>query len=424
MAGDVTTTPGPVIRALERIAAYAYIRAIRDGVIATLPITLIGSCFLLIAKPPHEGLASTVAPYAEALLIPTKVLTGAISLYLCFAVAYALAKIYELDPVSTALLAVAGFLVAMEPAALAAGGWGLGGHHLGSSGVAGALVIAILVVEGKRAFVRHDLLVIRLPPTVPEAVTRSFQLLIPSFVCIAIIWVVVHLLGVDLLGGAEQVAAPLRAHANSGWFVVVLVLAASSLWFVGIPSYSILAPLQPIWIAMITENIQATANGLPAQHLVTGEFLVFFVMMGGTGGALALGTLMLFARSRSLRKVARLGIVPSLFNIGEPIVFGTPVVLNRRLLVPFLLAPVINALVTWCAMSWDWVGKPILQVPSTLPAPLGAFLCTGGDARVFLLQLITLPVTALVWWPFLRAYDRAVARAEAMPPIELSEPTP
>lgn len=402
----------PLIRALERIAALAYIRAIRDGVIATLPITLIGSCFLLIAKPPHDGLAAAVAPYADSLLIPTKVLTGAIAIYLCFAVAYALARVYEMDPLGSALLAVAGFLVAMEPAQLGTGAWGLRGHHLGASGVAGALVIAILMVEGKRAFVIHDFLIIRLPKTVPEAVTRSFQTLIPSLLCVAAVWAAVHLLGIDLLGGAERVAAPLTRWADAWWFAVAVAAVASGLWFVGVPSYSLLAPLQPIWIAMMTENIQAVASGLPPPHMVVGEFLFFFVMMGGTGGAIALATLMLFARSRSLRKVARLGIVPSIFNIGDPIVFGTPVVLNPRLGLPFVLAPVICTVLTWCAMSWGWVGPPILHVPPTLPAPLGAFLCTGGDARVLLLQLVTLPVTALVWWPFIRAYDRAVARTE------------
>ena len=105
--------------------------------------------------------------------------------------------------------------------------------------------------------------------------------------------------------------------------------------------------------------------------------------------------------------------MPSIFNIGDPIVFGTPVVLNARLGLPFVLAPVLSTVFTWCAMSWGWVGRPILHVPTTLPAPLGAFLCTGGDARVLVLQLVTLSVTALVWWPFFRAYDLAVARTEA-----------
>lgn len=417
--GPRTAPSWPFIRALERIAGFPYIRAIRDGVIATLPITLIGSCFLLIARPPHAGLAAAVAPYAESLLVPTKVLTGAISLYLCFAVAYALARTYELDPLGSALLALAGFLVAMEPAPLAplaSGAWGLSGHYLGASGVAGALVIAIVMVEGKRAFVTRDFLTIRLPKAVPESVARSFQTLIPSLLCVAVVWSTVHLFGIDVLGGAERAAAPLLRWADAWWFAVAVATVASSLWFIGVPSYSLLAPLQPIWIAMMTENIQAVARGLPAPHMVMGEFLVFFVMMGGTGGAIALASIMLFSRSRSLRKVARLGIVPSIFNIGDPIVFGTPVVLNARLGPPFVIAPILCTVITWCAMSWGWVGPPILHVPTTLPAPLGAFLCTGGDARVFVLQLVTLPLTALIWWPFIRAYDRAVARIEEAEP--------
>ena len=113
----------------------------------------------------------------------------------------------------------------------------------------------------------------------------------------------------------------------------------------------------------------------------------------------------------------RTGVVPALFNIHEPLLFGTPVVLNGQLAVPFILAPVLMTATSWAAMRLGLVKLPIAEVVWTLPAPVGAFLATGGDVRAIALQMANLAIALVLWWPFVRRYDRALLAAEQSAPL-------
>src|SRR5262249_11961395 len=124
------------------------------------------------------------------------------------------------------------------------------------------------------------------------------------------------------------------------------------------------------------------------------------------------GLLLLRCRSAQLRAVGRAGIVPVLCNINEPLLFGVPVVLNPRLAVPFVLAPLLSAAVAWGAFRLGWVHPPYLETLWTLPAPVGAFLTTGGGPRAVALQLGTLGRALPVYWPFVRREDRRLASEE------------
>src|SRR6266571_8493467 len=118
---------------------------------------------------------------------------------------------------------------------------------------------------------------------------------------------------------------------------------------------------------------------------------------------------MLNARSRQLRLVGRAGIVPAIFNINEPLLFGAPVVMNGKLAPPFVAAPLIAVTLSWLAMRWGLVRAPYIEVVWTLPAPVGAYLSTGGDLRAVVLQLANLLIALAIWWPFVRRYDRALS---------------
>lgn len=206
--------------------------------------------------------------------------------------------------------------------------------------------------------------------------------------------------------------APLVAATDSLLGAWTVVLADGAMWLFGVHPVAILGALKPVWLSMLTENMAARADGLPLPHVATREFFLWFVWQGGSGGTLALALLLARARSRALRGVGRLGLVPSLFNVNEPILFGLPVVMNPRLAVPFLAAPLATATTTYLAMRLDWVARPHLEVLWTLPAPVGAYLATGGDARAVLLQCANLAISLVVWWPFVRAWDRRLLAGE------------
>lgn len=404
----------------ERVATQRHLRAVRDGVIAALPLVLIGSIFLLLAQPPSVALREWVEPFQDRLLLPYRMLGGLVAIYVSFAVARSLAKSYGIDELGAGLVAAAAFFTAQPIAALEGGGWGLAAGGLGAGGIFGAILISLGSVELHRWLVGRNW-VLRLPQEVPDAIRASFQAVLPALASVGSVWLVVHVVGLDIVGGARLLAAPLVGASDSLPGVLTIVLMDSGLWLLGIHPVAALAALKPVWLSLLTENMAAAAQGAPLPHIATREFYLWFVWQGGSGGTLAVAWLLLRARSRQLRLVGKLGFVPAVFNINEPILFGLPIVLNPRLALPFLFAPLVTGTIAYGVFALGWVTPPHLEVLWTLPAPLGAFLATGGDLRAIVLQVFNLVVAAAIWWPFLRAEDRRLLSSpenEAAPTAE------
>ncbi len=151
---------------------------------------------------------------------------------------------------------------------------------------------------------------------------------------------------------------------------------------------------------------------MPRNTLNTREMLVFFVWLGGSGATVVLPFLLLRAKSVSLRAIAKIGLLPAIFNINEPLIFGVPIVMNATLLIPFVLAPTVALTTTMLAMHFHLVPVPSVMVPWTLPGPIGAFLTTGYSWHAAVLSLLNIAIAALIYWPFVRAFDRKMAEGE------------
>ncbi|MFL5422281.1 MAG: PTS sugar transporter subunit IIC [Myxococcales bacterium] len=399
-----------VQRAGAAISRQPHLQAIRDGVVGVIPIILVGSAFLFLWYPPWPGL-SAYLPHPSALRAGYLACAGLISIYACVATALSLARRREVDAAASATTALAVFLVAQEPASVTGGAPGLALSTLGAAGLFPSFAAAILSVEVIALFARRKW-GIRLGGGAPDVVVRSFDALLPSAILIGTVWAVVHVFGVDLISGIVAVFRPLVRGGDSLAAVLVVVCIDSALWLVGVHGLAVLAAIRPLWLSAIAENMAAASNGLRPPHVFTQEFFIWFTWQGGSGATLALAFLLLFARSKQLRLIGRAGVLPSIFNINEPIVFGTPVVLNPILAPAFLLAPAACVTVSWVAMRLGLVRPPYIEVVWTLPAPVGAWLSTGGDPHAVALQLVNLALALLIWWPFVRRYDRSLCTAE------------
>jgi PTS system cellobiose-specific IIC component len=390
------------------ISAQPHLIATRDAVICALPLVLVGSFFLLIAQPPSATLQAYVAPYVPTLLVPYRMLGGIISLWVAYGAAHALAKSYGLDASAAGLVATAAYLVAAFPAGAAA----IPLTRLGPGGLFAALAIGLVSVELTRALERARLL-LRMPESAPPVVVRAFSALVPCFASILAAFAIVHLLHVDLISLLETLARPLLTAADSFLGAASIVLVDSGLWLLGVHASAALAPIKPVWEAMLVQNMEAAVHGLPLPHVATPPFFLWFIWQGGSGAVLPLAFLLARAKSAQLRSVGRLGLVPAIFNVNEPILFGAPVVLNPSLALPFVFAPLASAASAYFAIRHGWVHAPYLEVPWTLPSPVGAFLSTGGDWRAVVLELGNFAGCLLLYWPFVRRYDLALCRAEA-----------
>jgi PTS system cellobiose-specific IIC component len=389
-----------------------HLQAVRDGVVGALPLILLGSGFLLLAQPPWKGLERFLPP-AQALKAAWLGCAGLVSLYACAACALSLAKRRETDAAAAVTTSLAVLLLAQHPQPLQASGLGLPFSGLGAAGLFPAFASALVSVEVLAFFQRRQW-GIKLSGGAPDVVVRSFAALLPSATCVLTVWAIVHLAGIDLAGGIGRLFAPLVSASDALPALWAVVLIDSCLWMIGIHGLSVLAAVRPLWLAALAENMQAAVAGTAPTHLATQEFFVWFVWQGGSGATLALALLLLFARSKQLRLVGRAGFIPALFNINEPLLFGTPVVLNGKLALPFILSPVLMTATTWAAMRAGLVRLPVAEVVWTLPAPIGAFLATGGDPRAIALQLCNLALALALWWPFLRRYDRELLAAESV----------
>lgn len=383
-------------------------------------MVLIGSVFLLLASfldaLPADWKSERLKGLIAACYLPVRMLSGCISLYVTFGTARSLARHFGLDELGVPLMALASLLVAVGPSQLivpegAPPAWGLPGERIGPGGLFGAFAVALTSVHLQRLAIARRW-TIRMPGSVPEVISKSFASIIPGFLSVAGAWTLVHGVGLDLVGGLASLAKPLINAGDSLPFVILLVLVDSVLWLLGVHPLAIMAAVKPMWLQMIAENNKAVVALLPPPHLAPKEFFLWFVWQGGSGTALALAILLLRAKSAQLKTVGRIGFVPALFNVNEPLLFGAPVVMNPRLAVPFVVSPVLLATTAWLSMHAGLVRPPSKGVLWTLPAPIGAWLDTG-DWRAVILQMTNLGLAVLVWWPFVRAYDRSLVASEA-----------
>jgi PTS system cellobiose-specific IIC component len=415
MKPDISRLENGLMTVAGKLGQQPHLNAIRDGVISALPLILIGSLFMLVAQPPLPSetalTAYTAHHFVGQLLIGYQLLVGLVGLYVAFGVAHSLAKRYELDGLAAGLLSAAALLMVngMQVAPVTKLKV-IPLLNLGSSGLFVALILGLIVPEVQRLARKYQL-EITMPEGVPPAVGRSFSALIPGLLVLIPLWAIVHLGGVDLFQVINNVlAARIMAlcHSGTAGFVVMLVITLidSFFWLIGVHAVAILAPLSFIWLANITANSAG-------QHLLnTRESFQFFIWLGGSGATVMLPFLLLRARSSSLRAVARIGLLPSLFNINEPLIFGLPVMMNATLAIPFILAPLVALTTTVIATSRGLVPVPHLIVPWTLPAPIGAFLTTGGSWQAAALSALNILLSALIYWPFVRALDRKMAEQE------------
>lgn len=409
---------GNVRARLQRIgdffAKQRHLIAVRDGVVSALPLVITGSLFLIIAQLP--GLEQPLRPYVPLLLVPYRALGGAIAIYVTFAAAYSLSRSYSLDMLASGLLALAAYVLAalpgpVSPPPAVAVPPGLPLSRLGAGGIFAGLAIAIATVELQRFFVQRRL-TIRMPASAPEVVIRSFAALIPSVAVLTLTFLLVHVAHVDLISLLERLSAPLVSAAETLPAALAVAGIDSGMWLLGVHASAVTATLRPVWEVMLMENQSAVGQGLTLlPHIAPQEFYLWFVWQGGSGGTLALALLLFRARSAQLRNLGKVSWVPALFNVNEPLVFGVPIVLNPMLVVPFVLAPALCVITTYVSFRYNWVMRPFGQVPWTAPAPVGAFLSTR-DPRAVVLQMINLAMSMLVYWPFVRRYDRRLLGQE------------
>ncbi|OJG64734.1 PTS sugar transporter subunit IIC [Enterococcus moraviensis] len=402
---------------MAKLANQRHLRAIRDGIIATLPLIIIGSFFLIIAFPPLPadwGVTQFLTSNAATILLPYRMTMYIMTLYATFGIGASLSKTYNLDVISGGILATIAFLLTFVPVNIpaealdAAGtaGFVLPMANLGGGGMFVGIITSILAVEIYRLTDKSKFK-ITMPEQVPPAVARSFETLTPTLIVILGISTLTYFIGFDWHSTISKIVSPLVSAADSLPSVLLLIFMITFFWSFGIHGVSIVGSLaRPLWLQLLDGNTAAMAAGKELPNIAAEPFYQWFIWIGGSGCTIGLALLLAFkTKSQFASKLGKATLAPAIFNINEPLIFGTPIVLNPILIIPFILTPMVTATIAWFATQLGLVNRVIFTAPWTLPGPIGAYLATGGDWRAAVLNVLLIIISVVIYYPFVMIYD-------------------
>ncbi|EEO06496.1 PTS sugar transporter subunit IIC [Vibrio cholerae] len=408
-----------------KVGNQPHVRAMRDGFIVAMPFIIVGSFILIFAFPPFAEDTTNVfgrvwlnfaTAHFDIIMMPFNMSMGIMTIFVSLGVAYSLAKAYKMDGITSAVLSLMSFLLVAAPAKEDS----LSMAHMGGTGIFTAVMCAFFAVELYRFMKKHNI-TIRMPEQVPPAIARSFEVLLPVLAIFLTLYPLSLFVqaeyGMLIPDAVMAMFKPLISASNTLPAIIGALLVCQLLWFAGIHGAAIVVGLlSPIFLTNISANIDAFVTGQPVPNIFTQPFWDFYIFIGGSGATLALVILMSFSRSAHLKSIGRMSAVPGFFQINEPVIFGSPVVMNPILFLPFVFAPVINATIAYFAIQLGFVGMGVATTPWTTPAIIGASWGSGWTFTPVLLVVGLLILDLLIYLPFFKMFEKQVLEQEQ--PVE------
>ena len=413
----------------EKISRNPYLRAIRDGFIAAMPVILFSSIFLLVAFVPNifgftwsdEAVAAIMKPYGYTMGIVAVLVAGTTAKSLTDAFNRQLPKTNQINFISTMIASISGFLL------LASDGieGGFANGYMGTKGLLTAFLAAFITVNIYKVCVKNNV-TIRMPDEVPPNVSQAFKDVIPYALSIFVLYGIDlwtrQLVGTNVAEAILKLFEPLFTAAD-GYVGITIIFGAYALfWFVGIHGPSIVEPaIAAITYANIETNFQLLQAGQHADKILTSGTQMFIVTMGGTGATLVVPFMFMWlTKSKRNKAIGRASVVPTFFGVNEPILFGAPLVLNPVFFVPFILAPIANVWIFKFFVDTLKMNSFSVNLPWTTPGPLGIVMGTNFAPLSFVLAILLVVVDVLIYYPFLKVYDEQILAEEQSGKVENS----
>lgn len=401
----------------DKLGANPYLKTISVAMMATLGPLLIGSVFVLLSVLPEQvEFLAFLTNYADFFAKMSSITIDSMSLYVVVLMAYQLVK--NLDPkedgISASIIALLSFLIVTPLEATEEGIATIPTTWLGPQGVFTAMFVGLVSARLYLAIKRKGW-TIKMPEGVPPMVTQVFESLLPTFLVTILFMIISGLFSATNFGNIHEfvysiIQEPLQGIGGSLGAVILISLIQQILWFFGIHGTNVVLPIvQPLWMAMDVENLKAIAAGQTPPHIMG---FAFFNVITWSGMALGLVILMLRARSKQYREIGKISIVPALFGITEPTIFGTPLVLNFDLAVPFITNNSIAILLAYLLTKFNIVAK-FTGVAPVFGLPLGFHAAVQGRVSIIILQVfIQLILSPILWYPWFKRLDKKTYQIE------------
>ncbi|ALD66527.1 PTS sugar transporter subunit IIC [Spiroplasma cantharicola] len=416
---------GKVMPFLGKVASQKHLMAIRNAFSSLIPFIMIASFITVIRSIPTDFDPNSDHAYLytyfpkvldHALVVISGLTMGIMALALSVAIGVNLGKSYGEASLMSGIMGMLGFILWVKPEVLAeGGGTALPLADLGSQGLFVSMITSMIMVELYRIFKKYRI-TIRLPKSVPPAVSNSFIAIIPAIIYATFVILIGYIANVDLITGINNILKPLASLVNDNFGAVIMIIFFNSLfWWFGIHGSAITGIITyPIWYPAIAQNSEWWNNGMigDVPNKFVEQYYQWTIWIGGSGSTIGLAICgMFFSKSKQNKAMGKACFVPAVFNISEPMMFGFPVVLNIYLFIPFMIAPMICAIVSLILVnlfSIHWVAV----APWSLPGPIGAFLSSGNSIFAVATSLICTGVATLVWFPFYKAWDKQILKEE------------
>lgn len=406
-----------------KIGSQRHLSAIKNGFFGIMPIVLAGSFAVLL----NNTLGAWIAPIGKILgPINGNVWWGTfamLALLATFSIAFNLGKDYGEDGLATGLIAVASFIITL-PQAHGDAGWGyIHWGYLDANGLFTGILVALVATEIYVKLTKMGL-IIKMPDSVPPAVSKAFASVIPGFITVFFFGTLTYIISTAGLGSLydlifNTVQRPLMALGQGLTSVILIPMVISLLWFFGIHGGNIMDPImQSIYLPALNENYDAVLAGQSAPNLITKSFFDSFVNIGGAGATLALlvAVFIVVKKRTEYKEVAKLSFAPGLFNINESVMYGLPVVLNPILMIPFLLIPGILSLVAYFFTVTGIVPPTYVAIPWITPVGISGFMATGasgiGSIMAGLLSVLNFSIAVIIYLPFVRVAEKQAIERE------------
>lgn len=410
----------------QKLSTNKVLQSISNGLMSLMAIMMVGAFASILNGLPIDAYQEFLASTKLAALLNTiiNVTTNMLAVYASYSIANAYVHREGKDGSVAGFISLLSFFL-VTPMTVTGEGWAavtnLPLDWLGAKGLFAAMIIAIVTAK-IFVFILNKNLVIKMPDGVPEFVSKSFVAIIPGILIVCLFAAIAYAVQFTSFENVHQIIysmiqKPLQGIGNTIWVAMLIYVLTGLCWFFGIHGIAVVAVILPIQMAADAENMAALAKGIANSDLpniITFNWTSAVATCGGAGATIGLVIWMAFrAKSKQYRTLGKMAIVPSFFNINEPVVFGVPCVLNPILVIPFLFTPVLLV-----GIAYMLVIAGILPKSNGVGAPVGTPIILqglfNGGWRLALYQFASIFISLGIYYPFFKILDKKAIETEKL----------
>lgn len=410
----MNTLKDKILAAAVQVQNNIYMKAIANAMMGLMPVMMISSIASLINAIDIGATQQIMEQIGlKALLTQVNAMTiDVVSVYVAFLVGYKLAEHLNADQLNAGIMSLVSFLI-LSPISTLEETLTMELSTLGSGGMFVAMFGGLL---GARIYILcvQKNLMIKMPDSVPPIVNKSFAAIVPAIIVSAIMGIIYVGMAATPYGTLTDmiytwVQAPLTLLGANIFACMIIVAFIEFLWFFGIHGVLAVYPiLMLVFYQPGLDNLAAYSAGQALPHL----FTIGFILNNRGARSFAVALLAIFGcKSEQLKAVGKIGLIPSMFGISEPIKFGIPQVMNIRMLLPLMVTPAVSVLSAYLLTIVGFLPYHNgVNIPTGFPIIFGGFLVNGWQGIIA--QLIQFVLCVIIYIPFMRLQDKAALAEE------------